>query len=91
MKAHILKIVIGGIEIPVDPNEDKILKVVEQIEAVERSENFACLVSTSCSQPGPPEGLPSRPLSPTAVKIMNSVIRSNVKESAILRDRGGDL
>jgi hypothetical protein len=38
-----------------------------------------------------PQGAPSQPLKPGAVKAMNTVLRARVPESAILRDKSGEL
>jgi len=90
MTATLKQIVIAGIEIPLDPAEERLVRVAEEVEAIERAEAFDLIVSTGSSYYAPRTGAPSSPLSPGVIRVMNSVLNSRVKESAILRDTNGD-
>jgi hypothetical protein len=91
MTATIRKIVFAGMEVPIDTNEEVLVRMAEQMEAMERTENFDCVMSTTSAQSTAGNWMPSRPLNPTGIKVIDSVLRSNVRESAIRRDRDGDL
>ncbi len=91
MKSKIEKLVIGGIEIPVNSAEDNVFVVSEAIDAVERADTYDYVISTSSSYTSPVEGLPSKPLSAGAIRLVNSVVGACVPESAIKRDMNGDF
>ncbi len=91
MNSKIEKLVIGGIEIPLSPVEDAVFTVSETIDAIERAETFDYVVSTSSSYISPVEGMPSKPLSAGAIRLVNSVLDARVPESAIRRDTNGDF
>ena len=91
MNAKIEKLVIGGIEVPVNPAEDAIFAVSETVDAIARADTFDYVVSTSSSYLSPAEGLPSKPLSAGAIRLVNSVLDARVPESSIRRDINGDF
>lgn len=90
MTMTIRKLVIDGLEILVDSNEEELVRAAEQMEALERSESFDCAMTTVSSQ-APTLGEPSRPLNPSAITLMDSVLRSSARPHAVRRDRDGDL
>lgn len=91
MTATIRKIVIAGMEVPLDLNEEIIVRAAEQIEAMESAENIDCVMSTTSSHSTGANWMPSRPLNPAGIKVMESVLRSNVRKLALPRDHDGDL
>jgi hypothetical protein len=90
MNAKIEKLVIGGIEVPVNALEDVVFGAADMVDAIERVDTFDYVVSTSSSYISPMEGVPSKPLSAGAIRVLNSVLDARVPESAIRRDINGD-
>lgn len=91
MNSKIEKLVIGGIEIPVNQADDAIFEVAETADTIERAEVFDYVSSTSSSYTMPAEGMPSKPLNAGAIRLVNSVLVARVPESAIKRDANGDF
>ncbi len=90
MTMTIKKLVFSGLEVTVDQNEEAIVRMAEQIEAIERSEYFDCAMTTVSSQ-SPVDVEPSRPLNPSAITLMDSILRARPREETVRRDQGGDL